>query len=500
MKIKQEYKIIALFFFLSLAVRLIFAFQTPHFTTDRAYFNLEQIEVIKNDFFPNFYDELSYSGRNNLFLPLFHCILAFFSLFIPINLVAKIMPNIFASSIVIIAYLISFEITKSKRAALFASFISAFVPVFMSETINRISVYSLVIPLSFYIIYCLMKINEKKYLYQFIILMMLLSLISSSSLLIIFGSLVYLLLIKLGNLKRNKEEIEVIIFSSFFIAWLQFIIFKKAFLAHGIYVIWQNIPSQILVNYFREINILEAVYKIGSIPLIYGFYAIYDHLFRKRERKVYLLIGFAISTAFLLWFKFIKLNFGLSFLGIIVVLLFSQFCNVFFNYVRKTRFARFKNIFFMGFIFAFALTSVLPSIAYAWQEIKNAPSQGEIEGLLWLKENAAENGIVIGDIEDGFLINAVAKRKNVMDSNFLLIKNSEEIFRDIKTMFITPYATIAIEILNKYDSKYIYFSKNAKKNFGIERLKYVDYKGCFELRYSNEVEIYELKCELKVEK
>lgn len=500
MKIQQEHKVLALLFLLTLAIRLIFAFQTPYFTTDDAYFNLEQINAIKSNFVPNFHDELSYSGRNNVFLPLFHYILAIFSFIFPVNLVAKILPNIFASSIVMVVYLISSEMTKNKRAALFASFISAFVPVFMSETINRISVYSVVIPLSFYIIYCLMKINEIKYLYRFIILIIVLSLMHSSSLLIVLGSLVYLLLIKLENLKRNKGEVEAIIFAGFFIAWFQFIIFKKAFIAHGLSLIWQNIPSQILANYFAEINILEAIYKIGSIPMIYGVYATYDYIFRKRDRKVYLLIGFAISIAFLLWMKFVQLNIGLSFLGIIMVLLFSEFYTAFFNYVKKTKFSRFKKTFFVGFVISFGLTSLLPSLVYSWQEMQDATSQQEIDALIWLREDTSEDAVIIASVDDGHLINEIAKRKNIIDSNFLFIGDAEERFSDVKTFFTTHYATIAIGIMHKYDSKYIYFSNNAKKNFRIEKLDFVNYENCFENKYSNGIEIYELKCELKVER
>ena len=102
-----------LIFLLILSFRLYFSFQTPNFDYD-AYFNIRQVDSIKEHDIPAFSDPLSYSGRTLPFLPLFHYIIALFTIFIPLAAVLKILPNVFASLTVFVVYLAAYELTKRK--------------------------------------------------------------------------------------------------------------------------------------------------------------------------------------------------------------------------------------------------------------------------------------------------------------------------------------------------------------------------------------------------
>ncbi len=98
MQSKQKiYCLLALVFAFSLGVRLYFAFQSPTFTSGDAYFTIRQVEHIRQTGLPIFEDALSYGGRTYIFPPLFHYVLAFFNLFLPITIVGKLIPNIIAS-------------------------------------------------------------------------------------------------------------------------------------------------------------------------------------------------------------------------------------------------------------------------------------------------------------------------------------------------------------------------------------------------------------------
>jgi len=98
-----EFWVIGLFV-LVLAIRLFIAFQSPYFNYD-AYFSLRQAEHITTTGLPLYNDPLSYGGKTQLFAPLQYYVLAFFSLILPLTLVAKIIPNIFASLLVVLIYL-----------------------------------------------------------------------------------------------------------------------------------------------------------------------------------------------------------------------------------------------------------------------------------------------------------------------------------------------------------------------------------------------------------
>lgn len=495
--LKKEYIWLALIFSLVLGIRLYFAFQTPYFSED-AYFNIRQAEHIRETGLPLFNDDLSYSGRDFLFQPFFHYILAFFNLFMPLSLVCKLLPNIFASCLIFIVYLIAKEITKSKGAALFSSFISGFIPIFFAETVNSVSVFSLVIPLMFFLIYLLIKVNNnKKYIGYFIASIFVLALMHSSAILLIIGLLLYLLLIRMEHLKQRRSELELIIFSTILVIWLNFIIYKNAFLVHGSSLVWQNIPKELLGQYFSQLNILNALFYIGIIPLVSGIYIIYKYIFKKKNRKIYLLTGFALSGLFLLWFKLIPLKTGLIFFGIIFVLLFSKFYSDFVLFIDKTKFSKYKMVFIAVIFLVFIFNSVIPTISYTNSVIKETPSKNEIDSFLWLKNNSDEKDVILASLDEGYLINTIAERKNVIDKNFLLIKDAEQRLEDVRKIYTTHYETEAIPLLNKYNIKYILLSRRSMNYYDIADLSYSTDEKCFELVYDKEVKIYKSLCRME---
>ncbi len=496
MKLKKEHIILLAIFIGVLAVRLFFAFEAGNFDSD-AYFALRHIEHIKENFFPLFDDPLSYGGRTFIFPPLFYYALAFFNVFLPITVIGKLLPNIFIASIVIITYFIAYEITKNKNASLFTAFISGFIPVFYIETINNISVYSMVLPLTFLIILFLIKINESKsYVIWFIFFLAVLRLTHPSVILLMMGLLLYLLIIKIEKLKQSRSDIELILFSTFVILWSLFITFKKPFLVHSAAVIWQNIPKEILAQYFTKTTILEAIYKIGIVPFITGVYIIYKYMFKEINRPIYIIIGLALTIFSLMWLKMIEPAVGFMFMGVIFSILFAQFYKLFFIYVKRTRF-NFEGFFIFLLMIVIIITSVIPSISFGYKTAMGAVKNNEMSALEWISANTDKDDVIMATLEEGFLINGVAKRKNVADQKFLLRSDAQRRIRDISKVFTTVSETDAVKILNKYDAKYIYFSPDAKKEFGIEKIYYIEKSKCFENVYDDEIKIYKSLCVLE---
>lgn len=493
---KQHNKILILIFILVLAFRLHLAFQTSNFNYE-AYFNYRQINEISKTAMPVFNDSLSYGGRTSVFIPTFHYILAFFNLFLPSIFTFKILPNIFASSLIFIVFLITRKITQKNSISLLAAFISGFIPIFVAETVNNISVYTLVTPIIFLAIYFFMHIENKKFINYFTLSVLFLSLLHPASFLLIAGLLLYLIQIRLERLKYDRAELELILFSTFFVFWILFLVYKTAFLLHGSSIIWQNIPFSILSLYFSNMDILKTIIAIGLVPLFYGIFIIYKYLFREKNKNIYLLISFAISTTILLWLKLIEFAVGLSFLGIILTLLFAQYYKLFLLKLEKIRFAFYRNYAIYIFIIAFIITSVIPSYYFAKEKIADSPTAEEIEALFWLKENSNENSTVLGTLTQGHLIAAIANRKNVIDSNFILIENPEQRLEDIQRIYKTQYKTEAVGLLNKYNVNYILFSNQTKAELKIDKIFYIDDKKCFKLVYDKGVRIYQPLCKIE---
>jgi uncharacterized membrane protein len=497
MKRKQVYiYLLALIFILALAVRLYLAFQTPNFTINEAYFNYRQVDYIKDNILPSYIDDLSYSGRTHIFPPVYYYLLAFFSFFTGTALALKIIPNILACSLIVIIYFIVLEITKNRNISLFSAFTAAFIPVFLANTINSASIFSFTIPLIFYLIYCFMRIKDKRFLYQFLFFSFLLSLTSAISFLFVFALLIYLLLMKLEYKLQNRAELEVILFVTFLTMWINILLYKDAFLFHSYSLIWQNIPSQILDSYFRQVDVIGSVTNIGLLPLLFGIYAVYRYMFKERDKRTYLLMAFALAVAFLLWFRLITLDIGLMFLGAILIPLLGQALNLFFKYLEMTKIASFRWLFWIGLFILVVFTSVLPSVARSSVTIDNSVSEEEIDALRWIRERTPDDAVILSTIDEGDLVSAIAERKNVADNDFILIRSSSDIFEDISNMYTVIFKTKAVDLLEKHSVDYIYFSPRARSEFNIDELEYAE-EDCFELVYDSDVLIYRTLCEIK---
>lgn len=488
--------VLAMIFSAVLAFRLFFAFQVTEFSSSDTYFTLRQVENIHSTGFPAFKDALSYGGRQNIFAPVYYYILSFFSLFLPLYAVGKIIPNIFASSIVIIVYLITYEITKSRRDSLVASLISGFIPIFLSETFNSVSIYSLTVPLIFLALYFF--IRKRKY-HGFITVFLILCLSDPMVFILVFAFLFYLMVCKLENLNITKQELEIILFSVFFLFWSQFLLYKKAFLAHGINLIWQNIPTKILSQSFLEFDILTAILSIGIIPFVIGIYVIFRFLYNTKNKSYALLTSFALSVLLLTWLKLIRVEVGLMFFGILAAILFGHFFSLISDYVKKTKIVQYTKIVLILFILLFLVTSIWPSVTYVSNQLDQIPSEDSIESLKWAKDNLP-NGVMVSTIEEGNLITYFADKKDYMDSNYLMIEDVDKKYDDLSIIYMSHYENDAVAILNKYNIKYVLITAKTNGRYGSEP-NYLKDERCFDPSYNhNNIKIYTVLCTLKEEK
>lgn len=485
-----------LLFIIVLSIRLFIAFQTPHFNYE-AYFPLRQVENILKTGFPLYDDPLSYGGKTQLFAPLYYYILALFSIFIPLSISAKIIPNIFASLIVVIVYIISLKLTKNSRIALTTAFMSGFIPILFLD-INRVTIDYLGILLIFGIIYCIFRINERKYVNYALILIFLLVITTPLAFILIIGLLFYLLLSKLENLPTEMKELEIILFSTFLVFWVNLLIYKNAFLEHGLQIIWQNTPKQILSNTFDKITFLETFYTISIIPLILGVYAFYLVFYVEKNREVLLLIGFGMSSFLLSWFKLINLVTGLIFLSITLVILTAHSMKHFATFLDKTKIHKHKRIILLALIILFIITAIVPSVIIGIEKSNITPTDNDIKVLLWASENIPPNTTIASTMEEGNMIAYYTNRKNVMDNNFLLVQHIDQRLKETDKLFTTQFETEAVSILNKYNVNYIFFSEYASKKYGIKKLSYVNDFTCFaEIYYLNTTSLYHSKCRIK---
>jgi uncharacterized membrane protein len=268
-------------------------------------------------------------------------------------------------------------------------------------------------------------------------------------------------------------------------------------LFHGPAVIWQNIPQEMLSQFFSKVTILSSIYSIGAIPFLAGIYVIYRYLFQEKKKSVYLLIGFSLAMSTLLWMRLIPLETGLMFLGIIFCIFFGQFFALFMRYLKKTKVEHFSYLFVLLFVILTVLISIIPSVSSMQTLAKHVITQEDIDALMWMRDNTAKDSIVFGSLEDGHLITSIAQRKNVIDQNFLMIDDAEERFEDVQLFFSTDSETTAVALLEKYNVDYVLVSRRVIFDPQANVLKF-EQQSCFELVYDRHVKIYDTgTCHLK---
>ena len=485
-----NYWLLAIVLF-TLALRLTLAFLTPNFTYD-SYYNLRQVEHIAETGIPLYQDPLSYGGRALPFLPFFHYFMALFDLFLPLELLAKIIPALLFASLTIIVYLISKKITQQNTPSLLAAFIAGMLPILYKT--NSFTVDCLFLPLVFLAIYFFLNLEKRKYLYAFLATILVLSFTSPATLLIIVGLLIYFLVQIIENKEIVPLELEIALISLFFFLWVQLVFFKETFLLQGVDFIWQNIPSGIIADYFPSISLIQSVLLVSIVPFLAGIFTVYRSLFQIKSHKTLLLIGLVLSATILAWLKLIKFNLSLSFFGLVLAIFFAIFYHNLIDYMQNTKFFSWRKYILGITIFLLTITMILPAISVSLKQ--ETPSNEEIKAFFWLRDNSPQNSGVLATLPEGNLITYYAQRKNILDDQFGLIKNIEKRYQDQNTLFTTRFQAQALELLYKYNIQYLVLTPTSKIRYQIEDFNYLG-SNCFYQVYNEETIIYQLRCELK---
>ncbi|MDD4877863.1 MAG: hypothetical protein PHO02_02375 [Candidatus Nanoarchaeia archaeon] len=486
---KRDYAILLVIFILVLFLRLVFVSQTPYFSDDSAYYNLRHTDYISENHQPMIFDELSYGGRYVIDSHIFHLMLAGFNSFLPYFVVFKLLPEILFALLIFIVYAIAKRLTANTTAPLLAALISGFIPIFMANTVNTLSVYSLVLPLIFYQVYCLMNIETHRG--RFIVLSFLLPIIHPFTAILAISFVLYAVLLSIESIKMKKAAKEAVLFFVLLVSLLGIIVYKKAFIEFGIYAVLQNVPSALFSSYFQGINLLSLIYNIGIIPLILGSLGIVFGISWEKNDSAFLLSGLVLADFILLFLRLINFNTGMIFLGILLSILSAISISKAISYIKLTKFSKFKNSIFVVFIVLIVILLGIPSYTGTSKAIEKTVSSDEIAALEWLRGNSEQDSTVLGNINEGNLIEYIAQRKTVADSLFMFAPDR---YDDVKLMLTTESLVKATQLMHKHSVDYVLMSQSTKDMYNMEDLKYAKTE-CFEEVFVREkAKVYRLVC------
>lgn len=461
------------------ALRLFIAFSSPGLSGDDAYFHFRQIEYIRQTGLPLYDDPLSYGGRTYFFTPVFHYLVAAGALVMPVETAAKVVPNLFAALLVLAIFGIVRRLSKHDGVALFTAVFSAFVPVWFGHTINTLEPATLAVLLLFFVLYAWLRVEEPRWRYLYLAGLILFAFTHPLAMLLVIGFLFYLVLVLVEQVRLERAELEIALFSIFFVLWSQFLLYKRFILAHGPAVIWQNIPPPLLSTLFADVTILTAIYQIGILPVMYGIFMVYRYLFRRKHKMTYFLIAFTLAAAVLAWFRLMPVRLGLVLLGMLLMLLFSKWVDFFLKHVQTTRFHRWSAVFMLGLVLAFIVTGLIPS----WLEARAVqrtvlPPEG-VQAYAWIRSQTPQDAVVVAAVDEGHRVAALAQRKNVIDTRFLLQRDAKRRLHDVDRIFRTTLSVEAIELMDRYGADVILFSPETAKALNRSTLSYAEPSECF---------------------
>ena len=497
MRKQTAHTILALIAIVVFASRLWFALSTPEFSTDTAYSLLRQVEQVAQYGAPLFEDPLTNHPLRPTVLYLY--VLAGPANVIGTSLAAKIVPNLFAALLIPLAYVFVHRLVRNRTLALVGAATTGFVPVWYEFTFNHASTLPLVALLWFVTLFYFNK-ADKRTLPLFLIAMVAFSFLSPLSLVFALGLVAYFIVLLVERMPIRKSEVELGLLSMFFILWAQLLLHKQAVLAHGIAVFWQNIPQPLIEQFFSAVSVPEALYKIGLLPVLAGSYIAYRSFFRERHAFTTLLLAQTLAIFIVLWLRIIPLQAGLALLGLVLSVLAFKAVAELQRGLAATRVAWAARFVLPVILILLIPTAVMPSVAGAQTQLKNTPQPDLLRAMDWIKENVPERDIVLALPEEGHLIKARGERATVLDSTFLFVQDASQRFADTQRLFKTRFEIEAVEIMDRYDAKYLLYSPRAQAQYNQPTPLFAD-GNCFRLEYGEpergQTQLYRNTCHVR---
>ncbi|MCF7865863.1 hypothetical protein K9L67_04295 [Candidatus Woesearchaeota archaeon] len=490
-----------LIFVLILGVRLFFTFSIDGVSYE-SYSILRNVDSIKDSGLPLFNDALSFGGREKFFSPIYHYMLAIFGFVLSDFLLVKIIPNIFISLLSVIVFFISLHFSKDEEASLLSALFVGFIPVLFNNTINNASIFSFVLPLFFLVVYLFLKSNQDiNYLNWLVVSMIILVASHPMSIVFALGLLVYLLFVKSMGFRESSKEPEIVLFYLMFVLWATILVYKVALSAHGFEIIWQNLPLTLVEQTFGKITLAGSLYAIGVLPLIFGLSGLYKNLFSKKSKAATLMMSLAITFFILMFLGLVQVVVGLMFLGVILSILSAYALKDHISNLKKFKFKYSKFILILILIILL-FASFVPNFFLLDTHKKDIPSNNDINAFLWIKNNTPENSSVLVLAEEGSVMSYYSNRKNVIDENYLLIKNINRRYSDLNSVYDEAFLTSALRTLTFYSVNYVVLTENNQKKFDRRFFRAKD-NVCLplikEFEGNNSPKIFKVNCLFNVE-
>ncbi len=430
---------------------------------------------------------------DNAAIPLVDYVLAFFGLFIDLQIAAKIIIAVVLSLITILIYYIALELTRDKKASLLAAFFSGFIPIIFKSLTNNFS--SIGVTLFMYLLTLLFftkSMNNQEFIRHFIVSLITLVLISPLSLIFIATFAVYFILLSAEKMKIFMSEIETFIFSLILGGWIYVIIYKQAIMEKG----FLFFLHPVVTNSHKLIGI-ESLSLIGIIPILLGIIGIYYIITKKPNRRAIFILSFIITSIIFLVLNIVEQNFTLALIGLGLTICSAIALKEFKGFFEISKVPKAYVIILYIILLIFIVTSMIPSVTNSLIETHGSLTEKDIGALTWAKQNIKEDATIISAVDEIYAVSYFSEKKNILDNDNSNINFKDKI-GDTNNFFSLTVNTETIRILSLYKIDYVFLSEKSVRE--LKPSQELNFKSdCYEEIYNNGSKIYKRLCTIKNE-
>ena len=312
---------------------------------------------------------------------------------------------------------------------------------------------------------------------------MLLAVTTSFSLLVLFSILVYFVIAQALGLKINKASKELTIFLTILTVWGVIVFYKDLLTSTGL---------SFLLNAKSRFNIASIASLNPFISLLF-LHSAYISIARKKKLGVFLTsVLIAMVVAYFSNIATLADEYVLNMIAMLMLVSSSISIIKIYNYLKLFRWRFASKAFTAVLALVFLTTIIVPGLVQASLNVKNVSKLSNVLQALTVLKPLPEGSVVCSP-SLGFAVAYHAGKKPVLDSNSLLNPWFKERFRDVKKIYSLRLETPALELLLKYNAKYIILSSLESSMFNVTSIAYTN--DCVKLlRNDSSIKIYEARC------
>lgn len=485
--------VLSLVFLAIFAMRVYFAFQTPDFVDDYSYFFVSQVESIRSGALVG--NVVSVFDRDMVSPPVFTYLAYLASLVWPLQFVAKIGLNLIAASVVFFTYAICVRVTHDDRSSILAAALAGLIPSFISLTFSSLTPYAVLLPLYLLLIWLYLSMREHGPIKLFVAGVVLLSFLHPFMIIFAVGLIFYHILQSLDGIGVSREEAECSFFAILFMLWSQLLLYKDVLLLHGASAIWQNVPKDYYSYVFSNFSVLDVLIAVGTTPLALGLFVVIRYLHRIKSDNVNFIMAHGLVVGGMIYLRVLAPEVGFALLGILFALLSSVSFKQFFSYIPSTRFSAYSRLIGVSLVLVVLLFALVPAFYSMVSVLSSNVVSEDMPLLVYMRYELPKDARVVAAPKEGFLVSAVSRLSPVIDSNFLLRKDSDALYHDVSMIYRSPLTTDVIERMERLGATHVLFTPSAAREFDVVSPAFGK-SDCFRRFAVGNADVYERLCKV----